>query len=282
MASSPEARVFSPTNLQDALYIHAHNPDGLLYSGGTEILMDSYGETPELSGTVISLSSVPELKLVNRTERYLDLGAGLTVAEVVELGDRIVPACLIDAAASVARPGLRNLATIGGNIASKRRRMDLFPVMACLDAQAELRKENSARWLPVSKLFAQGPSEKPLAEDEIICRFRLPLDTWDLSLRRKVGNRDMPDDTTYVFLFLAKTSRAVISDIRVAYSGHSFFRDRIIESGIIGKPLPLSRTDAQSILAQYSEAMRETLLIPSARRAQFLAMLEWALDQLTE
>jgi len=282
MASSPEARVFSPANLQDALYIHAHNPDALLYAGGTEILMDSYGETPNLSGTIISLGSVQELKLVNRTERYLDLGAGMTIAEIVELGDRIVPACLIDAAAAVARPGIRNLATLGGNVASKRRRMDLFPVLACLDAQAELRKENSARWLPVSKLFAEGTAEKPLGADEIICRFRLPLDSWDLAFRKKVGNRDTPDDTTYVFLFLAKTSRSVISDIRVAFSGHSFFRDRIIESGIIGKPLPLSRADAQSIRSQYADAMREALHIPSARRTQFLSMLEWALEQLTD
>lgn len=280
MPSSPEARVFSPTSLQDTLSIHAHNPEALLYAGGTEILMDSYGETPRLSGTVISLGTVQELKLVNRTERYLDLGACMTIAELVELGDRIVPACLIEAAQAVARPSIRNLATVGGNIAVKNRRMDLFPVLACLDAQAELRKENSARWLPVSKLFATA-AEKPMGADEIICRVRLPLDTWDIAFRKKVGNRDIPDDTTYVFLFMAKASRAVISDIRVAFSGHSFFRDRVIESGIIGRALPLSRPDVKAILAQYAQVMREALLIPSARRTQFLSMLEWALDQLT-
>ncbi len=281
MPTNLDARIFSPSNLLDVLSIHAHNPDAVLYAGGTGILLDSHAERPSLSGTLISLSGVPELKLMNRTERYLDLGACMTVAEIADLGDRIVPSCLIEAAAAVARPGIRNLATLGGNIAYRKRRMDLFPLLACMDAQAELRKENSARWLPVAKLFAAS-AEKPLGEDEVICRVRLPLDSWDVAFRKKLGNRDIPDETTYVFLFLAKTSRAVVSDLRVAFSGHSYFRDRVIESGVIGKALPFSRSDSRAILELYSEAMGEAILIPSARRSQFLSMLEWSLDQLTE
>lgn len=281
MPSSPEARIFSPATLQDALSIHAHNPDALLYSGGTGILMNSFGETPDLSGAVISLSSIPELKVVNRSERYLDLGAGLTIAELIELGDRIVPSSALETARAIARPSIRNVATLGGNLASKERRMDLFPALVCLDAQAELRKENQARWLPVSKLFARAP-DKPLQADEILCRVRIPLDIWDISIQKKVGNRDIPDDTTYNFVFLAKTSRAVVSDIRVAFSGHSFFRQRSIESGIIGKPLPLGKEDARAVLGLYAAAIGEALLIPTARRAQFLCMLEWALEQLSD
>lgn len=281
MTSSPEARIFSPAGLQDALSVLARNPDARLFSGGTEILMDSFGEPPNLSGTIISLSGIPELKTANRSERYLDLGAGMTISELVELGDRIVPPCVIEAARGISRPSVRNLATIGGNISSRKRRMDLYPVFVCLDAQAELRRENASRWLPVSKLFAPAP-DKPMQKDEILCRIRLPLDTWDIAFLRKVGNRDIPDETTYTFAFLAKAGRGVISDIRIVFSGHSFFRQRPIESGIIGKSLPLGKEDADAILAQYTSASAEALLIPSARRTQFLCMLEWALAQLSD
>jgi CO/xanthine dehydrogenase FAD-binding subunit len=281
MAPSAEARIFSPQNLPDALSAYARNPDALIYSGGTEILKDSNESLPELRGTIICVSNIPELKILNRSERYVDLGAALSLTELIEAGERIIPACIVKTARAIAHPGVRNLATLGGNLAVKKRRMDMFAALACLDAQAELRKEGGSRWTPVSLLFS-GTSEQGILPGEIICRIRIPLDNWDLSLSRKIGNRVMPDESSYTFIFLAKTSRGVVSDVRVAFSGHSYFRRRELENSIIGKALPLDREDAMAFLSQYRAAVDEVLIIPTTRRIQFMSMLEWALGHLSE
>jgi CO/xanthine dehydrogenase FAD-binding subunit len=291
MARPSDVRVFSPSNLQDALSALARNPDATVFAGGTSLLCRSPGTRLPLSGAVIPIAHLEELKLVHRTERYLDLGACVTLASLLELGERIVPDILIQAASGVARAPVQNLATIGGNVASAERRMDLHPVLTCLDAQAELRRENAARWLPVSQLPVQDQDQRPGSGaqgpqtrgkgPEIICRVRVPLDSWNISIYKKIGSPGIPDVSTFSFVFLARAARGFLSDMRVCLSGKTSLRRRDIEAGLAGKRLPLSASDAAAIVAAYGKACAEEMVIPSLRRIQFLSLLERALSGLS-
>ncbi len=274
-----EASIFSPKNLADALAFYARNPASLLFAGGTSIMADSLQAIPSLSGNLICLSHIPELKQVNRTERFVDLGATLTISQMIDLGERILPRSVIDTALGIAHPSIRNLATLGGNLANSRRRMDLFAILACMDAQVELKQGSGSRWLPVSRLFGDGASSG-LAQSEILCRVRIPTESWDLSLCSKLGANGVPDEGSYTFVFMARIPRTGVADIRIAFSGHSYFRRRDLENGIIGKTLPFKRDFIDNVIQDYKMAMRENIFIPSVRRTQFLSMLEWAIGHL--
>ncbi len=272
MARPSDARVFSPQSVQDAVSALARNPDASIVAGGTAIAREAPGILLPYSGGLVHIARIHELRQVNRTERYLDAGACLAVSSLVALGPRIVPPALLAAASSLARAPVRCLATVGGNLCVKDRRMDLHGVLSCMDAQAELRGQGPARWIPVSRL--------PVADEdlrsrgpELLTRVRIPLDAWNVSVFRKLGSRDVPDTSTFTYVFLARAARGTVSELRVAFSGKSVLRRRDIESGIAGKSLPLDRDEVDAIVSSYKRAASDDAVIPKLRLAQFLSLL---------
>jgi CO/xanthine dehydrogenase FAD-binding subunit len=276
MARQSDARVFSPLSVADAIQSLARNPDALVFAGGTAIFREVPGILLPLNGTIIPIGRIQELKQVNRTERYLDIGACLTAASLFALGPRIAPRILIEAASSIARTPVRCLATVGGNLCVDDRRMDLHAVLSALDAQAEFRGDGQARWLPLPRIALGREDPRPQGP-EILTRVRVPLETWNAAIFRKLGLRDFPDTSTYAFVFLARTTRGIISDVRVLLSGKSALRRRDIESGLAGKTLPLDRNDVDGVVDAYRKAASEDVVLPELRIAQFLSLLRSAL-----
>jgi aerobic carbon-monoxide dehydrogenase medium subunit len=68
---------------------------------------------------------------------------------------------------------VRNVATIGGNLAHGDPHMDLPPVLMALDAEVTLKGRGGTRTLKVENLFA-GYYETVLGRDEIITELRVP------------------------------------------------------------------------------------------------------------
>jgi carbon-monoxide dehydrogenase medium subunit len=68
---------------------------------------------------------------------------------------------------------VRNVATIGGNLAHGDPHMDLPPVLMALDAEIAVRGRNGERRLKVENLFA-GYYETVLRRDEIIAALHIP------------------------------------------------------------------------------------------------------------
>lgn len=276
-----ELRVFSPKNLSEALQAYGRNRDAILYAGGTSLLLQAKGQPLGLEGAIVPLGDLEELKLLSRGERFIDVGAGLCLSDILERGEGIVPPLLLQTIKGIGLASTRSLATIGGNLATRYRRMDLYPVLSCLDSHLELRREGSSRYLPCARLFSQN-GECALLPGEIIVRVRLPLASWDLSIVRKLGFGEIPDESTYIFVFLAALDRDLISDLRVSFSGHSWFRNQELEAQVIGRRLPLSRSDVLGCIESYKKSISETMVLPSVRRLQFINLLSWSFDHLCE
>jgi carbon-monoxide dehydrogenase medium subunit len=68
---------------------------------------------------------------------------------------------------------VRNVATVGGNLAHGDPHMDLPPVLMALDARVSVVGRGGERTLPVEDLFA-GYYETVLARDELIAELRIP------------------------------------------------------------------------------------------------------------
>jgi 4-hydroxybenzoyl-CoA reductase subunit beta len=106
----------APGSLAEAARILAgEGPRAMLLAGGTDLLpnMKRRQQTP---ATLVALRGVPELKTIANANG-ISLGAAVTLAEVarseIVLGK--YPG-LMQAAAQVATPHLRNMATLGGNL----------------------------------------------------------------------------------------------------------------------------------------------------------------------
>jgi CO/xanthine dehydrogenase FAD-binding subunit len=256
--------IYSPSNLQDLHRLSNLNKDAMIYAGGTWSLLNMDGEHFNMKGSVINIMDIEELKKINRTDRYLELGATVTISKILELGRSIIPEALYSALEYIGSPQIRNMATIGGNICISNRKMDLFPVLHLHDAQIELRKQKDLRtarrllksdskWIPASR-FINNDGKINVAPGEILTRIRIPNESWQCQSYIKTGGTSSP----LVFAGLASTDKYILTDFRICFSTakERIIRNRDLEADLIGRRLPLSRKDIASLKSKVSQVFK--------------------------
>ena len=254
--------IYSPSSLQDLLRIYNLNKDAVIYAGGTRSLLHNERDLLTMKGSVINIMGIEDLKKVSRTDRYLELGATVTISRILELGKSRIPEALYTALKQLAPPQIRNMATIGGNICVIENKMDLFPVLHIHDAQIELRKQKDTRatrrllkgdskWIPASR-FINNNGKLNISPGEILTRIRIPNDNWPYQTYTKIGGKSSP----LIFSGLANVDKYIISEFRICFSTakEKIIRNRDIEADLIGRRLPLSRKE----LGHLNNKIKET------------------------
>ena len=163
---------YEPTTLAEASRLFAEEHAQLL-AGGTDIIigMKAYTETPE---SVISLQKIPGLDGITTDGDSINIGAMTKVREVELSGDiQQHHTALAEGAAEIGSIQIRNLATIGGNIAHASPAADTVAGLLVADAQVDIASADGERSVPIDELFT-GPGQTVLTPGEIITRFRLP------------------------------------------------------------------------------------------------------------
>ena len=163
---------FEPTTLAEASRLFAAEHAQLL-AGGTDLVigMKARTETPQ---SVISLQKIAGLAGITRYGGGVSIGA-MTKVRDIEVSDEIRSGytALAEGAAEIGSIQIRNLATLGGNIAHASPAADTVAALLALDAQVDIAGANGERSVPIDALFT-GPGQTVLTPGEIITRFRLP------------------------------------------------------------------------------------------------------------
>jgi carbon-monoxide dehydrogenase medium subunit len=142
---------------------------------------------------VVDINRVPGLDAIAERDGVLLIGAlvresDLEVSDVVR---RRYP-ILADTCKVIADPIVRNLATVGGNLAHGDPANDHPATMLALGAEVVARGPRGERRIPVAELFT-GPLSTALASGEILTEIRVPAPPPRsggayLKLERKVGD----------------------------------------------------------------------------------------------
>lgn len=251
-----------------------------IIAGGTELARRQSGRTLHLPAQVLSLAKIPDLRTITKTERYLDLGPCVTLNEILQLGRKNVPGVLYEAVQGIANPAIRSIATLGGNISAKGQRLSTFAPLLALDARLEIRTPLEANWVSMIRYFSNGGRE-PSRVPEFIGKIRIPTESWDLALCRRLGRPGLVTDTTASFVFLVKSQKNILADIRIAWAGHFFFRMREFENLMIGRTLPLSEKDIINLMDKSELFFDKTLFPPGFERKCLFNLLEESLRMLT-
>jgi CO/xanthine dehydrogenase FAD-binding subunit len=141
---------------------------GTFIAGGTDlvVLMNAGKAVPE---NFIDLSHLPELRTINRRNGTIELAGNVTHAQCGKLPAK----CLAQASLSVGGPGIRELGTIAGNIATASPAGDGSTALLALDAEVELTSVRGVRKMPLEKFFVSY-RKTALAPDEMITKVSLP------------------------------------------------------------------------------------------------------------
>lgn len=260
----PHTQVYSPHNLSELFSFWSRFQDSVLYAGGTDLLRGQTKRLFQLPKNIISLEKMEELRKINRTERYLEIGSVVCLSDILRLG-KIVPESLGTIIKSIGNPRLRNLATIGGAILSTHRFSDLHAALIVLDAQYEYRSATNAHWVSASR-FVISENELLSSEKALISRIRIPLSHWDYLFHKKMGHPHRDDPGGGTFILLCNRQKTIITELHYIFTGQTIIRFKDIETNLIGQNIPLSDKTIESVLEQCLDILVEK--IPDHRYLQ--------------
>jgi len=172
----PRFEFVRPGSLDEVCALMASTDEGeaMLLAGGTDAIlqMRRRERTPRC---VIGLKSVPELAFVRE-----DTDGGISIGAMTSLHDLLSApvvrrhyGVVAEAAAQIGGRELRNVATVGGNIAGALPCADMPPSLIALDARLKLSSSAGARSLPLEE-FYPALSQTAAARGELITEIRLP------------------------------------------------------------------------------------------------------------
>jgi CO/xanthine dehydrogenase FAD-binding subunit len=178
-----------PKNLQDALDFLAENgANTTIIAGGTDVMVDL--RSGEISPKyLLDISKLDELKTIRMEGDELLVGAGVTLSEIFhsDLLEEYAPA-LKKSAYNFASTQIRNVATIGGNVAHCSPCGDTVPPLVIHDTDVIFTGKNGTRRIPIQDV-ATGPYRCFLAGDEMITAFVLKPRKAHFADFQKIGRR---------------------------------------------------------------------------------------------
>lgn len=183
----------SPTTLAEAVaLLRRHGDDAKVLAGGQSLIpaMRFRLAVPE---TLVDINRLADLAYIREEGSELAIGA-LTRESAIEESQVVRQRfpLLADAAAVIADPLVRNLATVGGNLAHADPANDHPAVMLAYDATIVAHGPGGERRIAIDDFFVDL-FESALAGDEILTEVRVPTPGPGaggayLKLERKVGD----------------------------------------------------------------------------------------------
>jgi aerobic carbon-monoxide dehydrogenase medium subunit len=164
-----------PTTVAEACaLLKQHGSEAKVFAGGSHltILMKQGLYEPK---SLVNIKKIPELKGIKYdAQEGLIIGALVTHRELETsaLVKEKFPV-LCEAEKEVANIRVRNMGTVGGNLASGEPLTDLSQIFISLDGKAKITGPNGQRIIPVEELFVDFYTTT-LDEDEILTEVVLP------------------------------------------------------------------------------------------------------------
>ena len=229
--------------LADVLVLH---PDSTIVAGSTDVGLWATKQFRRLD-RLVWIGRVRELDSIDDAGDALEIGAGVTYSRAAEHLAALYP----DFGEVLRRLGsvqVRNMGTIGGNVANGSPIGDASPALIALGATLHLRYGGETRSLPIERFFlAYGRQDR--RPGEVLTRISVPKPLPGTRFRAyKVSKRFDQDISAVLGAFLLRLDDGVIADVRIAYGGMAATPKRAAaaEAALLGQ----SWSDATMRLAQ--------------------------------
>ncbi|MBI3514382.1 MAG: xanthine dehydrogenase small subunit [Proteobacteria bacterium] len=229
-------RFFAPTSLELLLALRAAYPEAHLLAGGTDLALLVTKEYRALE-RVIAVTRVPELQRVVSDDTTLTVGAAVTYTDALLAIERHWPSLGL----MIRRLGsrqIRNVGTIGGNLANASPIGDMPPALIALGAAVTLRSLTGARELALEDFFIDY-RRTALRPDEIVEAVRIPLPrAAELFRTDKVSKRWDQDISAVCGAYRITRAGDRVTDARIAFGGMAATPRRapLCERALIGRP----------------------------------------------
>lgn len=206
---------YRPASLEEALAIRAAH-HAVPFAGGTDLMVKlrrGAGVLPAFDAPVLFLDRCADLAALLDDGAALEIGGMVTLARLA--ADPSVPRPLAEVARSMAGPGIRSVATAGGNVCNASPAADLLPFLYAHNARARLISRTARRTLPVEELVT-GPGATDIGADELLAALIVPVWSPTVSFWRKAGSRRANALTKVSLFACADSDGTVVHRVRIA------------------------------------------------------------------
>jgi carbon-monoxide dehydrogenase medium subunit len=165
-----------PETVEAALLLLAHyDGQARVVAGGTDLLLEMQQNRKPPVAALVDVTAISELGHIELADDWLVVGASATHSQIVKnAAIRHHAACLVESCGLIGGPQVRNVATLGGNVAHALPAADGTTALVALDAEAEVANPAGRSWRPLLTLF-RGVGQSAIdTSREIITRFRCP------------------------------------------------------------------------------------------------------------
>jgi len=175
MPVAHEFDYLKPETLDEAVKVFStYGSKARVLAGGTDLALKlkEGTETPDM---VIDLKGLVALKQIEFDGRQLMIGSLVTFSQIIASPEvREHFPLLRDATRTVGSVGIRNRATLAGNICSAVPSLDSGPALLVYEAQVLTKSVNGERTVPIQEWFV-GPKRSALQPGEIVIGIVVPL-----------------------------------------------------------------------------------------------------------
>lgn len=263
--------IYSPKSLNELISIIAKEPQIRIFAGGTS-LMSAEGFYPNQdNGDIVSLEHISELSRVLHNEKYIEVGAMVTLQQFLISGLNVVSKELYKAISQIGSYVVRTRATIGGCLCTKENRYSLCGILASLGAVAEIKMINHlgkkgkrikvvTRWIPVSKLYDANGTFM-FTNDSVLTRVRIPIVSENEKCVFKSLGSPMYDRKSCVMFALkysvAQNASFSSPSLCVSISEGGFFYNPDFNNSLTSLSVPVSVNQIRKICDSFEEMVIE-------------------------
>lgn len=206
-----------PADLDDLAECLLTYPNATIVAGATDVGLWVTKFLRNI-GPAIFTGHLNEMKTVERQGSLLKIGAGASYSDCQSLLSKHLPH-LIPYWGRIAGWQVRNMGTVGGNIANGSPIGDTPPALIALGAEITLRHGNARRSLPLQTFFIDY-GKQDLAPGEFVESIQVPLPgPDDLDAAYKISKRRDEDISSVAVGIHMTVTDGVIRKARIAFGG---------------------------------------------------------------
>jgi len=254
-----------PPDLDGALeFLNTNGAETKILAGGTDIMVDMRSGALK-TRFLLDVSRLDDLKKIELNDGQLSIGAAVTITELLESETIVASApALQKAADKFASKQIRNVATIGGNVAHCSPCGDTIPPLLIHEAQAVVMNPAGQRNVTIEEM-ASGPYHCSLHPNELITHFVLEPKSQEVDFAdfQKIGRRqELAIARMSMAAMASKEDDNSISFLRFALGSctptpHRFYE---IEDFLMGK------VPTENVLWEAGKILAEKMLDITGRR----------------
>jgi len=235
-----DRRFIAPASADELAQALSSHPDATLLAGGTDVGLFVTKQHRSLD-TVIHLEKVPELSRIESGEGGMRFGAAVSYERARQHLARLYPA-LDELVTRVGALQVRNMGTLGGNIANGSPIGDMPPALIAAGAVLTLRRGQATRSMPLEEFFiSYGRQDRQ--PGEWVESVWVPEPRPDSVFRvYKVSKRIEQDISTVCGAFNIELAQGeagpVVAGARICFGGMAGtpLRARACEDWLAGRP----------------------------------------------